>query len=260
MTRSAPSARRHAAVALTATATMAVEAVLLAPQVSNASSHREAPYITTDPKVDNTDVYAFTSLDDARTATLVADFSPDQSPGGGPNFYAFATRAHYNINIDNDGDDKADITYRWTFNEIDRRGSVNHGTKVPGSFLYNDGPVTSLADGNLLYRATYNLDVIVTNSLGHSRGFRILANVPVPADNVGRASVPNYSALTQQAIKAGAVTTGAARGMKSFAGQARRPVLLRHPGLRPGVRRRFLRGRYQLARREERRHRGHPGA
>ena len=226
MSRSAPSARRQAAVAFTATATMTVGAVLLAPQISNASSHREAPYITSDPQVDNTDVYAFTSPDDAKTATLVADFSPDQSPGGGPNFYPFATRAHYNINIDNNGDGKADITYQWTFNDIDRRGSVNHGTKVPGSFLYNDGPVTSLVDGNLLYRQTYNVDVIVTNPLGRSRSFRVLANVPVPPDNVGRASVPNYAPLTRQAITAGTVTTGAARGVKAFAGQRDDPFFL----------------------------------
>lgn len=212
-------ARRRAAVALTATASMAAGAALLAPAVSNASSHREAPYVTSDPQIDNTDVYAFTSPDDASTATLVASFSPDQSPGGGPNFFPFATAAHYNVNVDNNGDGKPDLTYRWTFKDVDRRGSVNHGTTVPGTFLYNDGPVTSLTDPNLLFRQTYDLDAIVGNSKGVRRSYRLLSNIPVAPSNVGKASMPRYSALTDEAVKAGTITRGGSRGVTSFAGQ-----------------------------------------
>ncbi len=225
MTRHTP-VRRRATIAVTATATIATGALLLSPQMSNASSHREAPYVTSDPQIDNTDVYAFTSPDSTSTATLVANFSPDQSPGGGPNFYPFATAARYNINIDNDGDGKADITYRWTFSDVDRRGTVNHGTKVPGSFLYNDGPVTTLADGNLLFRQTYNLDAVVRNSRGVGKNFRLLSNVPVAPSNVGKASMPVYGQLTQQAISAGTIRSGGARGVKSFAGQRDDPFFL----------------------------------
>ena len=38
------------------------------------SSHREAPEISKDPVADNTDVYAFTSPDNAQYVTIIANF------------------------------------------------------------------------------------------------------------------------------------------------------------------------------------------
>lgn len=227
MSRSSTAARRRAAVALTATVSVAAGAALLAPQASNASSHREAPYTASDPQIDNTDVYAFTSPDNPDTATLVANFSPDQSPGGGPNFFPFASAgARYNINIDGNGDGRADIIYRWTFSDVDRRGTVNHGTTVPGSFLYNDGPVTTLTDENLLFRQTYDLDVVRTSPQGAVSVTRILTDVPVAPSNVGKASMPDYQALTAQAVEAGTISSGPAAGVKAFAGQRDDPFFL----------------------------------
>src|SRR5207344_2295458 len=85
-----------------------------------ASSHREAPLIAADPAIDNTDLYAFVSPDRPGYVTFVANFIPFEEPNGGPNFYPFATDAAYNINIDSDGDAKADATFRWTFHNIDK--------------------------------------------------------------------------------------------------------------------------------------------
>jgi len=56
--------------------------------------------------VDNTDVYAFLSPDQPNTATVIANFYPDQSPAGGPNFFQFDPKAHYDANIDTNGDAK----------------------------------------------------------------------------------------------------------------------------------------------------------
>ena len=218
--------RRRVGAAAAATATLATGSLLLQPQTSSASSHREAPYTASDPQTDNTDVYAFTSPDNASTATLVANFSPDQSPGGGPNFYPWSTSARYTINVDSNGDGKPDISYRWSFRDVDRRGSVNHGTKVPGSLLYNDGPVTSLVDGKLLYRQTYDLDALRSDGRGHTSRIRLLSGVPVAPDNVGKASFPNYDALTRQAVDKGTITGGPGRGIKSFAGQRDDPFFL----------------------------------
>ncbi|MCU1602941.1 MAG: hypothetical protein JWO22_3650, partial [Frankiales bacterium] len=155
-------ARRRALAALSVVATATAGVSLLGPGVSSASSHREAPYVASDPAIDNTDLYAFVSPDDASTATLIANWSPFQDPSGGPNFYSWATDAAYDINIDNNGDAKPDITYRWTFKNVDTRGAVDHGDKtdhngisgngIGGTFLNNDGPVTSLTDDNLLFR------------------------------------------------------------------------------------------------------------
>jgi hypothetical protein len=214
-----PSLPARGLAVLAAAATAVSGAALLAPGTSSASSHREAPYILTDPAVDNTDVYAFTSPDKPDTATLVASFSPDQDPAGGPNFYPFATDARYNINVDNDGDAKPDVIYRWTFKDVDRRGGADHGDAVKGSFLYNDGPVTSLTDPNLLFRQTYDLQVVTNASAATASTTTLLSDVPVPPDNVGTASIPDYIPLRDAAVQAGKITSGPYSGAAAFAGQ-----------------------------------------
>src|SRR5205823_4630870 len=105
-----------------------------------ASSHREAPLIAADPEVDNTDVYAFVSPDKPDSVTFIANWFGLQTPNGGPTFYPWATDASYDINIDNDGNALPDVSYRLTFRTDDRRGTA--------TFLYNNGPVTSLDDEN----------------------------------------------------------------------------------------------------------------
>ena len=52
-----------------------------------ASSHREAPFITTAPKVDGTDFYMFRSYEPGREdfVTFIANYLPLQDPYGGPN-------------------------------------------------------------------------------------------------------------------------------------------------------------------------------
>ena len=82
------------------------------------SSHREAPGISNDPAADNTDVYAFVSPDDPDTVTLIANFVPLRGPAGGPNFYEFGDDVLYEIHIDNDGDGRADISYRFRFTTV----------------------------------------------------------------------------------------------------------------------------------------------
>ncbi len=54
-----------------------------------ASSHREAPMVAGDPKVDATDLYAFVSPDNANMVTLIANYIPFEEPAGGPNFNSF---------------------------------------------------------------------------------------------------------------------------------------------------------------------------
>ena len=58
-------------------------------QPSAASSHREAPFITSVPKVDGTDFYMFRSYESGRDAfvTLVANYIPLQDAYGGPTIF-----------------------------------------------------------------------------------------------------------------------------------------------------------------------------
>ena len=181
---------------------LAAALVGLAPGTAVASSHREAPLISGTPPIDNTDVYAFVSPDRPDTTTLIANFSPFQEPNGGPNFYPWATDARYDINIDNDGDAKPDLTFRYTFRTDDRRGKA--------TFLYNNGQVTSLDDENLLFRQYYTLDVIDW----HAKTKRLVQGGKVAPSNTGRASMPNYAALRDQAI------TDVPGYGKSFVGQS----------------------------------------
>jgi len=184
-----------------AAALTASSLAMLRTDSGNASSHREAPAIAGDPRNDNTDVYAFVSPDRAGTVTLLANWIPFQEPQGGPNFYTYDTKSRYNIKIDNDGDAKPDITYQWTFRDEDRRGN--------DTFLYNNGPVTSLDDQNLLYRQRYTLKRITP---GGSK--TLVANGVVAPSNVGPASMPDYGTLRTQSI------TGLPGGGKTFAGQS----------------------------------------
>src|SRR5262245_48145446 len=56
-------------------------AVMAAPSnPAAASSHREAPGISGDPKADPTDVYAFVSPDNTNTVTLIANWIPLEQP------------------------------------------------------------------------------------------------------------------------------------------------------------------------------------
>src|SRR4051812_2840664 len=97
--------------AVTTAAGLALGAAFFGASGAQASSHREAPLTAGDPKIDNTDVYAFVSPDKTDTVTLLANWIPFEEPNGGPNFYPWQDGAHYDLNIDNDGDAKADIVY-----------------------------------------------------------------------------------------------------------------------------------------------------
>ncbi|GIH74876.1 DUF4331 domain-containing protein [Planobispora longispora] len=193
---------RRALVSLgIAGALIASSFTLFRADTGTASSHREAPMTSGDPRNDNTDVYAFVSPDKPDTVTLMANFIPFEEPNGGPNFYQFDTNSRYNIKIDSDGDAKPDITYQWRFQNQDKRGNT--------TFLYNNGPVTSLNDENLLFKQRYTLTKITS---GGSE--TLVSNGTVAPSNVGRASMPNYGTLRSAAI------VGLKGGGKTFAGQS----------------------------------------
>src|ERR1700737_4280871 len=143
------------------------------------SSHREAPQISKDPTADSTDVYAFVSPDKDHTVTLIANYIPLQAPAGGPNFYEFADDVRYAIHIDNDGDGRADISYEFRFTTVNT---------IPGSFLYNDGPITDLTGQGAAQwnrRQTYTLTRVDHRKGGddgedNSVPTILAAGVPVP--------------------------------------------------------------------------------
>ncbi len=187
-------------------------AVLAAPShPAAASSHREAPAISGDPKADPTDVYAFRSPDLTDTVTLVANWIPLQQPQGGPNFYTFDDNVLYEINVDTNGDGIADIKYQFRFfTDIQNRNT----------FLYNTGPITSLNDPDYNIRQAYDVAKLELRGRGGYQTTFIALDVPVPPVNVGPRSTPNYEALATAAI------TSTSEGGHVFAGQRDDPFFV----------------------------------
>jgi len=165
-----------------------------------ASSHREAPFITENPKVDATDFYMFRSYETGREGyvTLIANYNPLQDAYGGPNYFSMSPDALYEIHIDNDGDAIEDITFQFTFShELGNSGAglALNGIAVPQT---NIGPVTATDDSALNFKESYSLTMVsgdrrtgtkssVTNSSGGSVSFA------KPLDNVGEKTFSTQS-------------------------------------------------------------------
>ena len=116
--RSAPfKFKRAFSVKSTVTTAVCAAAVALCANTAMASSHREAPFITTAPKVDASDFYMFNSYEAGRGAyvTLIANYLPLQDAYGGPNYFKLDPNALYEIHIDNNGDAKEDLTFQFRF-------------------------------------------------------------------------------------------------------------------------------------------------
>lgn len=195
-------------VAIGTIASLAGIGFLVGPGTTGASSHREAPLIAGDPRVDNTDTYAFVSPDDPKTVTLIANWHPFSEPNGGPNFYAFASDARYNIHVDNNGDGVSDVTYRWEFKDNYR--------DAENQFLYNTGPVKSLDDPNLNFFQTYTL----TQTVGDGEAKELIKDGIAAPSLVGPASIPDYAALRNEAVKP------LPDGGQTYVGQADDPFFL----------------------------------
>jgi hypothetical protein len=194
------STRSFAALAALVAALIAVSSLFnIAANSTMASSHREAPLISSDPLADNTDLYAFVSPDKPDTVTIVANFYPGEAPAGGPNFYKFGDDVAYDIHIDNVGDAKAHITYRFNFSTA---------VQNPNTFLYATGPIESLDSKNWNIRQSYSITKIDATG----KATKLAFEGRVPPVNIGPTTTPNYDKLASAAI-------GTVEGMKVYAGQ-----------------------------------------
>src|SRR5215212_3333884 len=183
----------------------ALSAGTLAVTIGSGSSHREAPSILADPTADNTDLYAFTAPDAPGHLTVVANWIPFEDPSGGPYFGKLDPKARYYVKIDNTGDGREDVAYRWQFKQTFRN---------PGSFLYAAPTVDSVDDPDLNFVQTYDLS---KETYRHGRVVsekRIAHDVPVAPDNVGPKTMPNYPNVSAGAVR------GLPGGYKTFVGPA----------------------------------------
>jgi hypothetical protein len=160
---------------MTALATLAVGSVLaVSTHDAKASSHREAPFITKNPKVDATDFYMFRSYEPGRAGmvTILANYIPLEDAYGGPNYFTFDPEALYEIHIDNNGDAKEDMTFQFRFqNALAGLASSGIGTndgKTLSIPLINQNvgapgtnpKITMVGDSNLDVNETYTVNLV----------------------------------------------------------------------------------------------------
>jgi hypothetical protein len=168
---------------------------------AGASSHREAPLISNDPVADNTDTYAFVSPDKPDTVTLIGSWIPGQLPHGGPNYYGFGNDVVYSLNVDNDGDAKADIRFKFEFRTETRNGNT---------FLYNVGPINGLDDPNWNVRQFGRLTGVYEGVVR-----QVIDDIPVAPANIGTKSNPDYEPVWLNSVVSAPTGNGE---VKVFAG------------------------------------------
>jgi len=165
-----------------------------------ASSHREAPFITTHPKVDGSDFYMFSSYEPGRSGyvTLIANYQPLQDPFGGPNYFFMDTQALYEIHIDNNGDGIEDLTFQFRFTDTRAGLAVNAGGKSIPVPLTNIGPISSTNMSAQNVVETYTL-TLVRGDRRHGQALPITDTATgstvfaKPLDNIGAKSIPGYA-------------------------------------------------------------------
>ena len=178
-----------------------------------ASSHREAPFITTSPKVDGTDFYMFRSYEGVADngaggrsdyVTLISNYQPLQAPYGGPNYFTLDPNALYEIHIDNNGDAKEDVTFQFRFKNSLKGIPLTIGSASVPIPLIQAGAVSGLNDANLNVNETYEVKVV--------RGDRRKGTVSAvtkagggttfekPVDNIGSKTIADYPAYAAKHI------------------------------------------------------------
>lgn len=174
---------------------MAASAAIVGPAL--ASSHAEAPLISMDRFADNTDTYAFRSVEPGREGfvTLIANYIPLQEPSGGPQWFRFDDTVLYEIKIDNTGDGREDIAYEFRF-----KTEIVNGETVLGQAAVNqDIVISSLDDPDYNMPQTYQVRRIDPST--GKNGKVIGTDLKVPPANVGPKVTPDYEQnLGQPAI------------------------------------------------------------
>src|SRR5690242_6575103 len=133
----------------------------------HASSHREAPFIASQPQVDATDFYMFRSYEPGRSdyVTLVANYLPLQDPYGGPNYFKLDPNALYEIHVSNDGGATENLTFSFRFQNTLADNQLNVGGKMVSIPLAQNGSkdVNQPNDAALNTHEMYTLDIIRGN-------------------------------------------------------------------------------------------------
>ncbi|MDR7332897.1 DUF4331 domain-containing protein [Roseateles asaccharophilus] len=194
-----------------------------------ASSHREAPFITTVPKADASDFYMFMSYESGRTdyVTLIANYLPLQDAYGGPNYFSLDPNALYEIHIDNNGDAKEDITFQFRFKNTLKSTALTIGDKSVAIPLIQSGAVADVKAASLNLNESYTVDIVrgdrrsgtraaLTNASGGATSF------DKPVDNIGKKTIADYPAYAAKHVYTAAIP-GCTQAARLFVGQRKDP-------------------------------------
>ncbi len=212
--------------------TAALAAAWAGPSV--ASSHREGPFIASQPQVDGTDFYMFRSYEPGRAnyVTLVANYLPLQDPYGGPNYFKLDPNGVYEIHVTNDGGAVENLTFQFRFQTTNDDNKFNVGGKMVSI------PIVQNGSANVATRNSPALNVHEKYTLSVIRGARRTGAVqPVtnltqggtsfdkPVDYIGRKTISSYIAYANQHIYD--IQVPGCTGMgKVFVGQRKDPFVV----------------------------------
>lgn len=187
------------------------------PPAGFAASHREAPITALDQKADITDFFAFVSYNDPTKVTFILNVDPFLEPGNGPNYFPFDDTIQYSINIDNNNDALAEISFQVQFTTNILAPSVftgfvgaGNGINAPANSPPPVAPgtpivppaitsLTGVGAAGLSLMQTYTVTMVkngVSTPLTNANGGQLIT---VPT-NVGPRTMPNYPALAAQGI------------------------------------------------------------
>ena len=172
-----------------------------------ASSHREAPSIAGTPKLDATDFDMFRSYEPNRQnfVTLIADYQPDQSAYGGPNYFSMDPNGLYEIHLDTNGDAVEDITFQFKFTNTLKDITLPISGKNVSIPLIQAGGISAPNQGTSNLRETFTMNVVrgdrrtgqVQQVINAASGSAVFDK---PTDNIGEktfgagAGYANYAA------------------------------------------------------------------
>jgi len=162
----------------------ALSTLLLAPSITKASSHMDAPLITRDPSAHITDVYAFVSMvGNVKYLTAALAVYPFEEPSIGPNKYNFDDNVLYAIHIATGADlaeGEPTISYLFKFNT-----TIKNNDTIAQSFL---GPIENVDDANQNLTQRYSVTKVVQGGNVDVLG----TDLTVPPNNQGLVT-PHYN-------------------------------------------------------------------
>jgi hypothetical protein len=200
----------------------------------NASSHREAPFIATQPQLDATDFYMFRSYEPGRDnyVTLIANYLPLQDPYGGPNYFKLDPNGVYEIHVTNGGSAVENVTFQFRVQNTLRDNQLNVAGKMVSIPLAQNGSgdVDVPNDTALNTVESFTLSIIrgprrtgasqaIVNAADGSASFA------KPVDYIGTKTIGNYIAYANKHIY-DIVIPGCTGNGRVFVGQRKDPFVV----------------------------------